>query len=259
MLGAIAGDIIGSVYEGQPITTTDFPLFDPHCRFTDDTVLTVAVADAILAGADYGEKFREWYRYYPERGYGPGFRRWAASERAWLHDSAGNGSAMRVSPIGWAFNSLDDVLREARLSAMPSHNHPEGIKGAQAVAAAVYMARSGAARGEIRGYLEETFGYGLNETLEYIREHNRPSAVCARSVPQAVTAFLLSDSFEDAVRKAVSMGGDADTVACMAGGIAEAFYRSVPDAIAERIDMILDTRMKNVIARFRKRLLQCPV
>jgi ADP-ribosylglycohydrolase len=254
MLGAIAGDIIGSVYEARPITTTDFPLFDPYCRFTDDTVLTVAVADAILTGTDYGEKLKEWYRYYPERGFGPGFRKWAASEKPWVHDSAGNGSAMRVSPIGWVFDSLDAVLREARLSAVPSHNHPEAVAGAQAVAAAVHMARCGAAKGEIKAYIEQAFGYDLNETLEHIRAHHRPSAVCAHSVPQAITAFLLSDSFEDAVRKAVSTGGDADTVAAMAGSIAEAFYGSVPDEIADKANTMLDGRIRTVIAAFRKQL-----
>ena len=253
MIGAVAGDIIGSVYEWRPTTRTDFPLFDQQCQFTDDTVMTVAVADAILTGSDYGKKLKEWYHYYPDRGYGPLFARWAASDSTPGPYSSGNGSAMRVSPVGWAFNSLEDVLREARLSALPSHSHPDGIAGAQAVAAAVYMARTGGTKAEIKTYIERSFGYRLNETLAHIREHNRPWVTCPSSVPQAITAFLLSTDLEDGIRKAISLGGDADTVACIAGAVAEAFYGGVPEDISRQVSGMLDDRLLAVIEGFNER------
>jgi ADP-ribosylglycohydrolase len=161
MIGAIGGDIIGSVYERHNTKTMDFPLFDRWCTFTDDTVMTAAIADAILSGHDYGTKLKEWYRLYPDRGYGPGFRRWAASDRAATRHSMGNGSAMRAIPIGFAFGTLEVVLEEAKKSAEPSHNHPEGIKGAQAVAAAVFLAQGGKSKAEIKEYVEGAFGYNL--------------------------------------------------------------------------------------------------
>lgn len=252
MIGAIAGDIIGSVYEGERrnITTTDFPLFDPSCRFTDDTVLTCAVAEVILEGGSYEEAYREYYRLYPRAGYGGGFRHWAKSEGMGPYGSKGNGSAMRVSPVGFASATLDEVLEEAKRSAEVTHNHPEGIAGAQAVAACVFLARTGSTKEEMRAYIEGTFGYRLNEPLNEIRKHYRFDATCAGSVPQAVTAFLESKDWEDAVRKAVSIGGDSDTIACMAGGIAEAFYKGVPDAIAKKVRMILDERLNGVVSRF---------
>jgi ADP-ribosylglycohydrolase len=169
MIGAIAGDIIGSVYERHYITTTEFPLFDPRCRFTDDTVLTVAVADAILTGSDYGAKLKEWYRLYSGRDFGGGFKKWAAHDSLEPRSSMGNGSAMRVSPIGFAFDTLETVLEEARRSAEASHNHPEGIKGAQAVAAAGFLARKKASKTEIKAYIVDVFGYDLDQGLEYIR------------------------------------------------------------------------------------------
>jgi ADP-ribosylglycohydrolase len=162
MLGAITGDVIGSIYEHHNIKRTDFPLFGPRCRFTDDTVMTVAVADAILTGTDYGAKLREWYRLYPERGYGSDFRRWAASETMPQGYSMGNGSAMRVSPVGFAFDSLRKVLEEARKSAEPSHSHPEGIKGAQAVASAVFLARTGSDKAQIKEHIEAWIAWHFN-------------------------------------------------------------------------------------------------
>jgi ADP-ribosylglycohydrolase len=250
MIGAIAGDIIGSVYERHNIKRTDFPLFDPHSRFTDDTVLTVAVADAILTGSDYGQKMREWYRLYPDKGYGPGFRRWAASDSLGARYSMGNGAAMRVSPIAWAFATLDEVLAEARKSAETSHNHPEAIKGARAIASCVFLARTGAEKGKIRDYVVTSCGYPLRDTLEDIRTNYRFDATCPGSVPQAITAFLESDSYEDAVRKAVSLGGDSDTIACMAGGIAEAFYGGVPADIRAGVDPRVTEAMTAVIEAF---------
>ncbi len=253
MLGAIAGDIIGSVYERHSTKRMDFPLFDRYSTFTDDTTMTIAVADAILTGADYAEKFREWFRLYPDRGYGPGFRRWAASDRMGPRHSMGNGAAMRVSPIGWAFDSLEEVLNEARKSAEPTHGHPEGIKGARAIAACIYMARKGSPKPEIKEYIISTFGYRLDETTDEIRKYYRFDATCPGSVPQAITAFLESEDLEDAIRKAISIGGDSDTIACMAGGIAEAYYSGVPAPIAERVLSMLPADMVDVVRAFDRR------
>jgi len=255
MIGAIAGDIIGSVYEAHNITTTDFPLFDPHCTFTDDTVLTVAVADAILSGADYGDKLKEYFHAYPDRGYGPGFRKWAASPGKFPGYSMGNGSAMRVSPIGFAFNTLDEVLEEAKRSAEPSHSHPEGIKGAKSVAAAVYLARTGAAKENIKAYIENSFGYALDEPLNSIRTWYRFDGTCPGSVPQAIRAFLESHDFEDAIRKAISIGGDSDTIACITGGIAQAYYRSASQEIITGALRRLDNRLREVTLEFMRTFL----
>jgi ADP-ribosylglycohydrolase len=253
MIGAIAGDIIGSIYERHNIHRTDFPLFGEGCRFTDDTVLTVATADAILGGGDYAAAYREYYRRYPERGYGPRFRKWAASDRQGPYGSLGNGSAMRVGPIGWAFETLEEVLDEARKSAEVTHDHPEGIKGAQAVAAALFLARTGSSKDEISEYVSTTFGYRLDRSLERIREDFQPDVTCPGSVPQAITAFLLSDGVEDTIRNAVSLGGDSDTVACIAGGIAEAYYGGVSADIEERVFEFLDDRLSHVIKAFAER------
>ena len=250
MLGAIAGDIIGSVYEGHNIKTTDFPLFDERCTFTDDTVLTAAIADAILTGSDYGEKLKEYFRLYPGKGYGVHFRKWAAHSSTKPYYSMGNGSAMRVSPVGFAFNTLDEVLREAQKSAEPTHNHPEGIKGAQATASSIFLARGGADKEEIKAYIENNFVYDLNEPLDQIRNYYKFDETCPGSVPQAIRAFLESNDYEDALRKAISIGGDSDTIACITGGIAEAYYKKVPHAIIERVKKILDQRLNNIVSEF---------
>lgn len=253
MIGAIAGDIIGSVYEHDNITITDFQLFDPHCRFTDDTVLTVAVADCLLHGKEYAETFREYFHRYPHAGYGSGFRHWAQGPAKGPYNSLGNGSAMRVSPVGWAFNNLDEVLDEAKRSAEVTHNHPEGIKGAQAVASAIFLARTGSSREDIAAYITETFGYLLDEPIDEIRKHYRFDVTCAGSVPQAIRAFLESDGYEDAVRKAISIGGDSDTIACITGGIAEAFYGGVPQEIVKFALEKLDNKLREVLIGFQGR------
>lgn len=250
MLGAIAGDIIGSVYEWDRIKTTEFPLFSERSRFTDDTVLTVAVADIILHGGDYVTAFMDYYSSYPGRGYGGMFHGWALSADQKPYNSYGNGSAMRVSPVGFAFDSLDAVLEEARRSAGVTHNHPEGIKGAQATAAAIFLAREGKTREEIKQYIEGTFDYDLSEPVDEIRECYGFDETCQGSVPQAITSFLESEDFEDAVRKAVSLGGDSDTLACIAGGIAQAFYGCVPEGIADEAMARLDDRLKSVVDEF---------
>jgi ADP-ribosylglycohydrolase len=250
MLGAIAGDVIGSIYEHRPIKTTRFPLFHPLCRFTDDTVLTVALADSILHDIPYVDLLKRYYRAYPGAGYGGSFHQWAQSERSDPYNSWGNGSAMRVSPVGLAFDTMEEVLDQAKRSAEVTHDHPEGIKGAQAVAAAVFLARTGNTKEQIKSYVETTFGYHLDTPLDVIRPKYQFHVSCQKSVPQAIRAFLESDAFEDAVRKAISLGGDSDTLACMAGGIAQAYYGGVPEAIARRVYEILDVHLGTVTRKF---------
>lgn len=255
MIGAIAGDIIGSVYEAHNITVPDFPLFDSHCRFTDDTVLTVAVADCLLHGKDYAETFREYFHRYPHAGYGGGFRHWARTPETGPYSSMGNGSAMRVSPVGWAFNKLDEVISEAKRSAEVTHNHPEGIKGAQAVTSVIFLARTGTSREDIAAFITKTFGYQLDEPIDEIRKHYHFDATCPGSVPQAIRAFLESDGYEDAIRKAISIGGDSDTIACMAGGIAEAFYGEVPKEIVNFALERLDDALREVVIEFQAKFM----
>ena len=223
MLGAIAGDVIGSVYEAHPIKYTDFPLFGRSSHFTDDTVLTVAAAYSILEKVDYATAFKTFGRRYPGAGYGSSFYQWIFSPDGRPYNSWGNGSAMRVSPVGFAFESIDAVLEEAERSASVTHNHPEGIKGAQATALAVFLARKGENTDFIKSKIEKRFNYNLNRTLEDIRPEYRFDVSSQGSVPESIIAFLESNNFEDAVRKAVSLGGDSDTMACIAGGIAHAF------------------------------------
>ncbi|MGC8643127.1 MAG: ADP-ribosylglycohydrolase family protein [Isosphaeraceae bacterium] len=235
MLGAIAGDIIGSVYEHHNIKWTRFPLFRPLCRFTDDTVHTVALAESTLDGKSYGMLLKSYYRNYPHAGYGGMFHEWARSTSDRPYNSFGNGSAMRVSPVGFAYDSLDEVLLQAKRSAEVTHDHPEGIKGAQAIASAIFLARTGQDKEQIKSYLTQTFRYNLERTLDEIRPAYDFNVTCQGSVPQAITAFLESSDFEDAVRKAISLGGDSDTIACMAGGIAQAYYGRVPEPIVRRV------------------------
>lgn len=256
MVGAIAGDIIGSVYEGNPIKTTDFPLFSGRSRFTDDTVHTVALADCILHGTDYTAKLKEYFRNYPHAGYGGMFYRWASSRESGPYYSFGNGSAMRVSPAGYAFGTLQETLEQAEKSAAVTHNHPEGIKGAQATAAAIFLARQGKSKNDIREFVESEFAYDLSEPLDSIREWYHFDVTCQGSVPQAIIAFLESDSYENAVRNAVSLGGDSDTQACITGGIAQAFYGGVPRDITDRVLELLDDRLRAVTVEFMDRY--CP-
>ncbi|MGD9579573.1 MAG: ADP-ribosylglycohydrolase family protein [Syntrophorhabdus sp.] len=253
MIGAIAGDIIGSVYEHDNITITDFHLFDSHCRFTDDTVLTIAVADCLLHGKDYADTYREYFHRYPHAGYGSGFRHWAQGPAKGPYYSFGNGSAMRVSPVGWVFDNLEEVLAEAKRSAEVTHNHPEGIKGAQAVASAIFLARTGSSREDIASFITKTFGYRLEEPIDEIRKYYHFDATCPGSVPQAIRAFLESGGYEDAIRKAISIGGDSDTIACITGGIAEAFYKGVPQEIVKFALERLDDTLREVVIEFRER------
>lgn len=240
MIGAIAGDVIGSVHEGTRARTKDFPLFAPRSTFTDDTVLTVAVASAIREGAEYAVSLRRWGRRYPHAGYGAGFHDWLAKDDAPPYNSFGNGSAMRVAAIGWAFDDLDVVLREAARSAEVTHNHPEGIKGAQAVAAAILIARSGQSKDRIAALLSDRFDYDCTVGLSRLQQRGCFDATCQATVPAAAVAFLQATDFEDAVRNAISIGGDADTLACIAGAMAEAHYGSVPAPIQTEVFARLD-------------------
>ena len=254
MLGAIAGDVIGSVYERQRTKAKDFPLFSPGSRFTDDSVLTCAVADRLLHGGDYVQAFHDWFHAYPNAGYGGTFIHWALLRQDQPYGSWGNGSAMRVSPVGWLTTSLDEALAEAKASAEVTHDHPEGIRGAQAVAACIHLARSGHDKQAIRTHVEREFAYRLDERLDDIRQVYRFDVSCQGSVPQSIIAFLESDDWEDAVRNAVSLGGDADTMAAIAGSIAEAFYGGVPDAIATEVMGRLDDPLKRIVGVFRDRI-----
>jgi ADP-ribosylglycohydrolase len=252
MLGGIAGDIIGSRFEHAQIKTKDFELFSRQCTFTDDTVHTVAVADSLLNKTPYQVSFLRYFQSYPNAGYGNRFRRWARSMRPVPYGSYGNGSAMRVSPIAWFYDSLDKVLEEALHSAEVTHNHPEGIKGAQAVAGAIYMARTGASKPDIRQFVEGRFGYDLGQSLDEIRPTYSFNVTCQGSVPQAFVAFLEAEDFEDAVRNAVSLGGDSDTLACMAGSIAEAYFGGVPASIRMEVFERLDSPLADVVKEFQQ-------
>lgn len=252
MFGAIAGDVIGSVYEVYPIKTVDFPMFQKLSTFTDDTVLTVATAYAILEKMDYASAYKNFGRRYPHAGYGGAFFSWMFQENSPPYNSWGNGSAMRVSPVGFAFETLDQVLHEARCSAQVSHNHPEGIKGAQAIALAVFLARKQESRSTIRKKIAQRFQYDLARTVESIRPHYRFDVSCQGSVPEAIIAFLDSNDYESAIRNAISLGGDSDTLACIAGGIAHAFYRKVPDYIKRGVRERLPEEFLEIIDSFEK-------
>lgn len=250
MWGAIVGDIIGSVYERFPLKKEQFPLWVADSRITDDTVLSVAVAHAILTDGDYGAAIKSFGRQYPHAGYGGSFRRWLRSDSNDPYYSWGNGSAMRVSPVGFAFDSYEEVLKQAEKSAVVTHNHPEGIKGAQAVALAIFLARQGADKDSIRASIAARFGYDLSASLAEIRPGYRFDVSCQGTVPPALTAFFESTSVEDAIRKAVSLGGDSDTLACIAGAVAEAAYGGVPEELVEQARGRIPNDLLGVIDRF---------
>lgn len=251
MLGAIAGDILGSTYEHRPIKNpSHVVLFAPGSRFTDDTVLTVAVADALLNTKPLVEVLKAYHQRYPDAGYGQSFSSWAADpERRHAYGSWGNGSAMRVSPVAWFSSTLDQTLRLAGETAAVTHDHPDAIAGAQAVAGSIWLARTGADRERIRDFAAG-FGYDMRRKLDDIRPTYRFDVSCAGSVPEAILAFAESRNWEDAVRKAISLGGDADTQACIAGAIAEAYYGGVPTAIGVKALQLLDSGLVDVTTRF---------
>jgi ADP-ribosylglycohydrolase len=253
MLGALTGDIVGSIYEWNNIKTTEFPLFQDHCRFTDDSVLTVALAESILTGEGYASLMKRYCRNYPNAGYGGNFLRWAQSESTRPYHSWGNGAAMRISPAAWAFDSLAEVLRKAEEYSILTHDHPEGIKGAQATAATVYLGRTGASKQEIRRFVTDKFSYDLSRSCDEIRPDYTFDVSCQGSVPQAIIAFLESRDFESAIRLAVSLGGDSDTIADITGGIAQAYYGGVPEPIAARTLEFLDEPLRRVTMEFEEK------
>jgi len=251
MLGALLGDMIGSRFEWDNYKGKDFELCHPACRTTDDSVLTIATAQALLDNLPFGEVYRSWYRHYPHAGYGGRFAAWAQGESSEGYNSFGNGSAMRVAPVGWYVQTLDQVLRLAEQSAQPTHNHPEGIKGAQAVAAAIFLARMGRSKQQIRYWIEQHTGYDLTKTPDIIRPDYAFDVTCPGSVPQAISCFVHSSNYEDAIRTAVSIGGDSDTIACITGSIAEAFYGGVPQELASWCLGKLYGSQRQQVIRFR--------
>ena len=260
MYGAILGDIVGSVYEWENIKTKDFPLFVRPSRYTDDSAMTIAVAEALLdtLGKDRAARrdavirsMQKWGRRYPHAGYGGSFRKWLRDPHPHPYNSWGNGSAMRVSAAGWLFDSLEETRRIARLTAGVTHNHPEGIKGTEATASAICLARTGTGKEEIRDYITGTFGYDLSRTCDEIRPAYHHVETCQETVPEAVTAFLEGMDFEDVIRTAVSLGGDCDTLTCIAGSMAEAFY-GIPEELAAEGLKRLPRDMLIVLDRFVK-------
>jgi ADP-ribosylglycohydrolase len=249
IIGAIAGDVIGSVHEAEATKTKRFPLFIPESCFTDDTVLTAAVAETLLTSGDYVRTFHRYFHAYPDAGYGQQFKLWCELRRTSPYNSWGNGSAMRVSPVAVAFDRLDEVVAEAERSARVTHDHPEGVRGARAVAAAVFLARRRPDKREIADYVEAEFGYSLDKPLKSVRRTFLFDPSCAGTVPWALRAFLEADEYEDAVRNAISLGGDADTLACIAGAIAGAYY-GVPAEIEKEALARLDDPLRDVVSRF---------
>jgi ADP-ribosylglycohydrolase len=250
MIGAIIGDVIGSVYETVATKSKNFPLFTKRSKFTDDTVLTIAVAECLLNQKDYARTLQEYALKYPKKKYGARFMQWMFSEKPQPYNSFGNGSAMRVSPIGFYYDNLEIVLAEAEKSAMITHNHPDGIKGAQAVATAIFLAKIGKSKSEIKEFVADIFGYDLNRRLDLIRPTYTFDVTCQGSVPESIIAFLESTSYEDAIRNAVSLGGDSDTMACIAGGIAQAYYKKIPIEMLRETKIRLNNEFLTIIARF---------
>ena len=251
-IGAIVGDIIGSPYEFSNIKTKDFPLFSEDSCITDDSILTIATMQALMDGGS-SEDFRRNYKLFGNKydsSYGLRFYDWLKSDDAQPYNSWGNGSAMRVSPIAWFYDDLETVEQVAEVSASVTHNHPLGIKGAQATASAVYLARTGKSKQEIKTYIETRYGYMLDFRLDNIRPGFAFDESCEGTVPPAIVAFLESDSFEDAIRNAVSLGGDSDTIAAITGSIAEAFYGDVIENFSRAVDVYLSSELRNVVVRF---------
>jgi len=256
MLGAIIGDIVGSIYEHHNIKTKDFVFFNSDCRMTDDSVMSLAIANALLKSSNENEfednvvkNMQEFGRRYPNAGYGRRFISWIYSDTPRPYHSFGNGSAMRVSPVSWVANSVEQAEHLAEVQARTTHDHPDAILGAKAVAAAIYMARTGSDKDEIREYLQNKY-YTLSFTLDDIRDEYIFDVSCSGSVPEAIEAFLESSSFEDAIRNAVSIGGDSDTIAAITGSIAEAFY-GVPSWIEDEALGRMDDYLFNIYLQFR--------
>ena len=243
--GAIVGDIVGSIYEFKNIKTKDFPLFSNQCSYTDDTVMTIAIYEGLRNGGkpdDYIDAMKKYGKMFPNESYGLRFYHWLKSDDREPYNSFGNGSAMRVSSVAGVSKSLEEAERNAEISAAVTHNHPEGIKGAKATVAAAYLAGEGKSKNEIKTYIEDKYGYNLSRTLEEIRPAYKFNETCQGTVPEAIIAFLESKDFEDAIRNAVSLGGDSDTLAAITGAIAGAAY-GVPNEIWDKVLDIIDERL----------------
>lgn len=262
MLGAIIGDIVGSPYEFDDynIKTTDFPLFSEDSEITDDTIMTLAIAQGLMNGdrnplKTYDEiikSMQELGKQYPYMGYGCRFDVWLKSREPKPYNSFGNGSAMRVSPVAWFFDSLEDVEKFAKISALPTHNHPEGIKGAKAVASAIFLARSGKSKNRIKNYISTKYKYDLSKTCDEIRPTYYHVESCQETVPQAIIAFLEGNSFEEVIRLAVSLGGDSDTLTAIAGSIAEAYY-PIPNNIKKKALDYLEPDLLEIYSQFKEK------
>ena len=260
MYGALLGDIIGSPFEfDMGNKSKKFPLFSKNSTFTDDSVMTIAVGNAFLDAQTNADiewirrrlisSMKQYGRKFPYAGYGGMFRRWLKCDDPQPYSSFGNGSAMRVSSAAWLYNDLESVRSMARLSAEVSHNHPEGIKGAEATASAIFLARTGSTKEEIKAYIVDNFGYDLSRTCDEIRPGYHHVETCQETVPEAITAFLEGESFEDVIRTAVSLGGDCDTLTCIAGSVAEGFY-GVPEALKQECRRRLPEELCEVLNRF---------
>ena len=254
MLGALVGDIVGSIYEFHNTKSVDFDMFTPWNNFTDDSVMTLAVAKWLMEDEAHTINYligcmQELGNRYPNAGYGSRFGMWLEEEEPQPYNSWGNGAGMRVSPVGLYAKTLDEALALAAITASVSHNHPEGVKGAQAIAASVFLCKEGKAKQEIKEYVEKTFYYNLNRTTSEIRPFYRFDVSCQGSVPEAIIAFLEGNSFEEVIRLAISIGGDSDTIGCMAGAIAACMY-PIPDDISEKCDTILTNDLRETKDRF---------
>ena len=255
ILGAIAGDIIGSAYEFYATKNYDFLLFSDSSEYTDDTVMTVANAEWLLSGDSLFGIMQDFGNRYPA-GYGGMFWEWLHAYDPQPYNSWGNGSAMRVSPVGWAFDTLEETLEAAKESAEITHNHPEGIKGAQATAACIFLARTSKSKQEIKEYIEQTFGYNLSRTCDEIRPTYLFDESCQGTVPESIIAFLESTDFENAIRLAVSLGGDADTMGAITGGIAEAYYGGVPEHTRKEVLKRLPNEFIEVMQKFYQKFVE---
>ncbi len=264
MYGAILGDIIGSPFEfDRGDKTKDFELFSGASHYTDDSVMTVAVADALLSAKEDApaaevmdlvkSSMIEWGRKYPDAGYGGRFGSWLFAPEPKPYESYGNGSAMRVSPAGWLYDTMERTMEAAQATAAVTHNHPEGIKGAKSVAAVIFLARNGSSKEEIKDYVTREFDYDLSRTCDEIRPKYHHVESCQETVPEAITAFLEGTDFEDVIRTAVSLGGDTDTLGAIAGSMAEAFY-GIPDSLISQCQLFITEEMNEVAQRFYRAL-----
>lgn len=250
MYWPLTWDIVGSIYEFDNLKSKDFPLFWKTCFYTDDSVLTIATEKALLEKIPYDQVYRDFTLQYPNRGYGSSYIRWAMDPNSDPYNSYGNGSAMRVWPVGWFFDTLEKTLEEAEKSAIVTHNHSEGIKGAQATAAAIFLARKGKTQDEIKIYLESKFSYDLSRKIDEIRKIYQYNETCQKTVPESIIAFLESNSFEDAIRNAISIGWDSDTLACITWSIAEAYYWNISKDTKKKVSNIISDEMRGIMNDF---------